>query len=606
MTKQKKIHPVKSRKAGISSKTKLFNRVKITIDGKKITAKSGQTILEAAKSNGIDIPALCYHSDLTARANCRICVVEVKGTRNLQPACRTKIKQGMEIITNSARVRRARKINLELIFAQHVEECDDCVWSFNCQLLKLAKEYKVRITRFPDRKIKKPIYQFGPIVFDQTKCIDCRNCVEMCEKQGVGFLKVKGRGSQIQIVPAKEKNKDCIYCGQCVTHCPVGAIEGVGEFEHVSRPLQEKDKIVVAQFAPAVRTSIGEEFNLSPGQIVTGQIAAGLKKLGFNKVFDVSVGADFTTVEEAQELIERLKNKRNLPMFTSCCPSWVKFVEFYFPEFIPNLTTVRSPHIILGGLIKTYWAEKENINPEKIVVVSIMPCLAKKYEITRPELKINGLKPVDYVLTTRELSYLLIRNKIDLKNIKPARLDSPLGFPSGAGVIYGATGGVMESALRTSYEKLTGKKLLNLEFKQVRGMEEVKTARIKINPVRGRLAKGTATAALRRLASNGVNNYQLKIAAINGTGSAKKILVQLKKNPHLYDYIEVMACPGGCIGGGGQPIPVDSQIRRARANSLYQIDLQKKNRLAHENPEVKKVYQEFLDKEKVHTIFHTK
>ena len=573
----------------------MAKKIQAIIDNKKITADKDQTILEAAKKNGIEIPALCYHPDLDIKSNCRICVVEIKGVPDLKPACRTVIKDGMKIITNSSKIRKARKINLELIFAQHYEECNDCVWNFNCQLLKLAKKYNVKIARFPDRKTNFPVYQFGPsLIFDSSKCIDCRNCVDICKKQGIGFLEIKKRGYKIGIVPSKDKNKDCIYCGQCIVHCPAGALEAVGEFEEVEKPLQQtEDKIVIAQFAPAIRTSIGEEFNMPYGALITKKLAAGIKKLGFDKVFDTSVGADFATCEEADELIERLKSKEKLPMFTSCCPAWVKYIEFYHPEFIPNLTTVRSPHIILGGLIKTFWAKKEKIDPRKIVVVSIMPCVAKKYEITRSELKINGLTPVDYVLTTRELAYLFKKHKIDLKKIKGQNLDDPLGFPSGAGVIYGATGGMIESALRTAYEKLTprqnkfgagqsGKKLLKLSFGQVRGMEGIRQAEIKMN------------------------SQLIRVAIVNGIGNAQKILKELKKKPNLYDYVEVMACLGGCIGGGGQPVPTDPEIRKHRADGLYRADKAKKMRLAHENPIVKRVYKDFFTLQKIHLICHTK
>ncbi len=567
----------------------------ITIDGKRIKAKKGQTILEVAKEQGIEIPTLCYHSDLEIRASCRICVVEIKGREGLHPACATKTEEGMEIITESPKVKRTIKINLELLFSQHCEECRDCIWNFNCQLLKLAKEYQVKITRFSDRKTGNPIYQFGPsLIFDSSKCIDCRNCVEVCQKQGVGFLGIKEKNHFFQVIPSKDKNKDCVYCGQCIVHCPVGAFEAVGEFEGVEEPLLDKDKIVVFQFAPAIRTSIGEEFSLPYGSIITEKLVAGIKKLGVARVFDVSVGADFTTVEEAKELIERLETNKNLPMFTSCCPSWVKFVEFYEPEFIPHLTSVRSPHIILGGLIKTFWAEKEKIDPKRIIVVSIMPCVAKKYEIQREELKIGGLKPVDYVLTTRELARLFVKHGIDFKNLKPQKPDEPFGIPSGAGEIYGASGGVMESALRTAYEKITGKNLKRMDFKQVRGMEGIKRAEIDIN------------------------GKKVKIAIVNGLGNAKKILKELnpirnrisngaRENPKLYDYVEVMACFGGCIGGGGQSVPTNDRIRKERAKGLYQSDAKKEIRLAHKNPAVKKVFQEFLNSaEKIHSVCHTK
>jgi len=540
--------------------------------------------LETALDNGIKIPALCYHSDLKVKANCRLCVVEIKGRKGLFTSCSTLVEPGMEIMTDSSRIRKARKINLELLFAQHEEECADCVWNYKCQLLDLAKQYKVDICRFIDRKSKYPVYQFGPsLIFQSSKCIDCRHCVEVCEKQGVGFLEIKGKGDLFQVVPTKNKKIDCIYCGQCLIHCPGGAFEGVGEFEDIEKPLSDKNKMVVFQFAPSIRSSIGEWFDMPHGSVVTGKLVAGIRKLGVDKIFDVAVGADFTTFEEAKELIERLEHPELLPMFTSCCPAWVRFVELFYPEFIPNLTTVRSPHIILGGLIKTYFAKKEGIDPKDIVVVSIMPCVAKKYEITRDELKIGGHKPVDFVLTTRELSRLFVKHKIDLKKIVPQKPDSPLGFPAGAGIIYGASGGVMESALRTAFAKLTKRKMKRIKFKGVRGMEEFKEALIRIN------------------------NKSLKVAVINGTGTAKKVLEELKKDPRAYDYIEVMACPGGCIGGGGQPVPSDEKIRQKRAEALYSIDDKKKIRMAHENPALKEVYRNFLSDERtVHQICHTR
>jgi len=558
-------------------------KIQISINGKKIKAFEGQTALEAAKEQGIDIPALCYHPDLGIKENCRICLVEIKGKKDLQTACSTRVKPGMEIITESSRIRKARKINLELIFSQHFEECNDCVWNYRCQLLELAKKYGIKINRFLDRKTDYPVYQIGPaFIFDSSKCIDCRNCVDVCEKQGIGFWEIKDRGAQIKIIPSRDKNKDCVYCGQCIVHCPGGSFESPEEFEKIEKPFADKNKIIVVQFAPSIRTSIGEEFSLLPGMPITDKLVAGIKKLGVKNVFDVSVGADFTTVEEADELIKRLNGKGKLPMFTSCCPAWVKFVEFYFPEFISNLTTVRSPHIILGGLIKTFWAKKQNIDPGKIVVVSVMPCVAKKYEITQKKLEINGLKPVDYVLTTRELARLFKRKKIDLKKIKPTKLDSSFGFPSGAGVIYGATGGVMESALRTAVKKITGKNLKNIEFKQVRGMEGIKKTEVRI---------GSQT---------------LKIAVINGLGQAKKVLGELKRNPNLYDYVEIMACFGGCVGGGGQPIPVDAEIRKNRAKGLYQVDKTNSVRLAHQNPIVKEIYKKFLNERKnIHLLCHT-
>lgn len=557
-----------------------MKEIKIKINGRGCIGQEGQTILEIAKENGIEIPSLCFHPDIEVKASCRMCLVEIKGQKDLKTSCSLLAKDGMEIQTDSPRIERVRKINLELIFSQHQEECPDCVWLYNCQLLKMAKKFGVDITRFKDRKADRKTTQCGAIIFDQTKCIDCRNCVEVCP---VNFLEVEGRGADIGIKESEDEKIDCINCGQCIIHCPVGAIEGAGEFEYIEEPFKDKNKIVVAQFAPAIRTSIGEEFDLPAGEIVTDKLVAGMKKLGFNMVFDTSVGADFTTFEEAGELKERLEKEENLPAFSSCCPAWVKFLEFYHPEFIPNLCTSRSPQIMLGGLIKTFWAEKEKIDPKNIVVVSIMPCVAKKYEIKREEMKIDGMFPVDYVLTTRELAYLFKKNKIDLRSINPQKADDPFGLPSGAGVIYGASGGVFESALRTAYFKITGKNLEDVAIKEVRGMQGIKRREIKIG------------------------NKAVKTVVVNGIRNARKMLFELKKNPKAFDTMEVMACPGGCIGGGGQPVPTDEEIRKKRAAALYDIDDKKELRLAHENPAVKKVYAEFLTSEEIiKPILHTR
>ncbi|MBU1110962.1 [FeFe] hydrogenase, group A [Patescibacteria group bacterium] len=560
----------------------MSKKIKIKINNQIIECIEDQTILEVAQENGIDIPALCYHSDLSVKANCRMCLVEIEGRDGLHTSCSTKVEEGMKVITDSPKIGRARKINLELVFAQHREECNDCVWNFNCQLLKLAKKHQVKIARFSDRKNDFPVYQFGPsLIFDSSKCIDCGNCVEVCKKQQANFLETEERGHLYRVVPTQDKNKDCIYCGQCIVHCPVGAFEAVGEFEDIEEPIKQENKIVVFQIAPSLRTSIGEEFGLPYGEVVTEKLVAGIKKLGVDKVFDTSVGADFTTFEEAKELIEKLEAGCG-PCLSSCCPAWVKFVEFNYPEFISCLATTRSPQSILGGLIKTYWAQKEGLNPKDIVVVSVMPCVAKKYEIQKEELKIDGMKPVDYVLTTRELAHLFVKHKIDLVGIEPKEADAPLGIPSGAGVIYGASGGVVESALRTAYAMMTKDNPPEVEFKKVRGMEGLKKAEIMMN---GRT---------------------VRIAVANGIENAKIILEELKRDPRKYDAVEVMACFGGCIGGGGQPVPADAKIRQKRAESLYQIDAKNQNRLAHENPVVKQVYKEFLTTDEIiRKICHT-
>ena len=545
--------------------------IQIIVDKKRILAKENQTLLEAAREAGIDIPALCYHPDLEVKASCRLCLVEIKGEKGLQTACSVKVRAGMEVITDSKDIKRARTINLSMIFNRQPE------------LVEFARKYKIKIIKLSPRKEEYPKYNFGPaVLFDTAKCIDCRNCLETCQKQEVSFFDFVEKETFHPVLPTRDKKRDCVYCGQCVVHCPVGSLVAVSDIANVEKALKNKNKIKVAQFAPSIRTSIGEEFGLPAGAIVTGQLAGAIKKLGFDKVLDTSVGADFTTFEEAQEFVNKLKNKKT-PCLSSCCSAWVKFLEFNYPEFIPHIATTRSPQMILGGLIKTFWAEKEKINPKKIVVVSIMPCVAKKYESQRKELEIKGMKPVDYVLTTRELAKLLKKKKIDLGRIKPEKPADPLGIPSGAGVIYGASGGVAESVLRTAYNIMVKGKTPKFEFKAVRGQAEIKKAVLAIN---GRT---------------------IKMVVVNGLGSAKKILEELKKNPTAYDGVEVMACPGGCIGGGGQPLPADAKIRKARASALYTIDARNKIRAAHQNPIVKKVYRDYLtSKEKVRLICHTK
>ncbi|MDD2274304.1 MAG: [FeFe] hydrogenase, group A [Candidatus Pacebacteria bacterium] len=538
--------------------------MKIRINNKDFDCKKGEVVLDVALRNGIKIPAVCRHTDLEPQNSCRLCLVEIKG-KGLQTSCSTKVENGMEISTESAEIKRLRKINLELLFSQHIEQCSECNWSYKCKLLELARKYEIKITKFNDRKKDFPTYQFGPsVVFDSSKCIDCKNCIAMCQKQGVGFLDNKEKDGFFCTVPGQ--TKECVYCGQCITHCPSGAFEEVSSIKEVEEALKKGN--VVFQFAPAIRSSIGEEFNLPHGSITTGKLVAALRKLGAKKVFDVSFSADITTIEEGGELIERLSEDKNLPMFTSCCPSWVRYVEVYKPELIKHLTSVRSPHIILGGLIK--------MSEDNPIVVSIMPCVSKKYEITREELKIDGVKPVDYVLTTRELGRMIRKNKIDFEKLEERDPDYPWGEATGAGVIYGATGGVMESALRTVYEKITGKSLGDINLKSVRGLKGVKEAEIKIG------------------------KRKVRVAVINGLGNIDGL--DYKK----YDYIEVMACPGGCIGGGGQPIPIDDEIRKKRAESLYIIDKKKKIRLAHESPFVEKAYREHLKNKKIiHKICHT-
>ncbi len=555
-----------------------MKKVEITIDNKKIKTVVGKTVLEVAIENNIDIPNFCFHPDLKIKGGCRLCMVEIN--KELVASCTVFVEDKMSIKTNSSQIRRAIKTNLELIFAQHCEKCHDCVWGLHCKLLDLAMKYKVNINKFFDRKIKYPTYSFNNCLeFDSSKCIDCLNCVEVCQNQGISFLENRNKGHLHEVFPTENKKIDCVYCGQCIIHCPAGAFESIGEFEKIEKPFLEKEKIKIVQIAPAVRASIGEEFNYPYSSLTMGKIVSCLKKIGADYVFDVPAGADFTTIEESKEFIERLNKKTKLPMITSCCPSWVKFVEFYHPELIPNLTSVRSPHIIMGGLIKNYWAKKNKVDPEKISVISIMPCISKKYEISRKELKIENLFPVDYVLTTRELSRLIKKRKIDLKKIEPLKLDNPFGNPSGSGVFYGSSGGVMESALKMANKTMTNKKNLKVNFKEMKGNPGIKEGKIKIK------------------------NKNLKVLIINGLGNFKKVSKNMKK----YDYIEVMACPGGCIGGGGQTIPSNNKIKKERAKILYSIKSKSKIRLADDNPSVQKTYKEFLNNEKtIKKICHTK
>lgn len=533
--------------------------MKITIDGQEIEVRSGETVLGVAKRKGFNVPSLCDHSDLKIKASCRVCVIEVDN--NIVPSCSTKVTDGMTVVTDSPKLRKLRKINLELIFSQHQEECNDCVFNMKCKMLDLAKEYKIKINRFEDRKTNFPNYHFGAsLEFDSSKCIDCRNCVEMCSKQGVDFLEIKGRGHLMEVVPSEREDKDCVYCGQCITHCPAGAFEAVGEFENIADPFKDKSKKIIVQIAPAVRASIGEEFGLDAGDNYMGKLVALLGKMGADKVFDVSVGADFTTIEESEELLERLE-KGNLPMFTSCCPAWVKFVEFYYPEFIPNLTTVRSPHLILGGLIKTWYAEREGIRPEEIFLVSLMPCVAKKYEITRDEVKIENIKPVDYVMTTREIGRLARNEKIDFASIEDLKCNDFFGAPTKSGVDYGMAGGVMRSAILN----ITGG--VPEFFDTEKNMKEAEIE------YQGR---------------------KIKLAVVHGLGNAKKLLEEIKQGTRKYDYVEVMACEGGCVGGGGQPVPSEKATRRRRADALFKASREESLQRAGENPQVKAVYENYL------------
>lgn len=552
--------------------------------------------MEAAKGAGIEIPALCYHPDLCVKANCRLCLVEIEGIPVPVTACSTKIKEGMKVVTESDKLTALRKTNIELLLGEHRRNCPQCIWQGKCALLKYAVGFKADMAANTLRKPESDIFKFGPIVLDRSKCIDCRNCVDMCSRQtgsrrstdtemkSDGFLEVEGQGKDIHISPSCDAKKDCIYCGQCIVHCPVGAIDSESPVDEIDALLKNKNgNTLIIQFAPAIRSSIGEMFGMPLGTNATGQLVAGMKKLGFDKVFDVTMAADLTTVEEAKELVERVTQNKPLPMFTSCCPAWMRYIEFYRPDLIKNITTVKSPQNMLGSLIKTYWAQKLGIDPKTIKVVSVMPCTAKKYDVSKEEEKINGLSPIDYVLTTRELGRLLQKNRINLQDMGQEACDDPFGIITGAGVIFGATGGVTEAATRTAYWLLTGKNIEKIDCENVRGIVGLKKAVVTINGV------------------------TLKVGIASGMENAKIILDDLAKDPKAYDYIEIMACPGGCIGGGGQLLPVNDDIRKKRAAGLYSIDCAKEIRFAHESPAVKEVYDDYFkkDEHKIHAILHT-
>ena len=577
------------------------NKINLTIDGRQVSVNPGTTILDAAKACGIDIPTLCHiHLEGTCvnshPASCRMCVVEVAGRRNLAPACATACMEGMEVHTSSLRVLKARRVILELILSNHPHDCLICPKSGNCELQNLARRLKINETPFDGgERSCHPIDKSVSIVRDMNKCILCRRCETMCnEVQTVGAIGAIGRGFDTTIGPAfglKLSESECTYCGQCVAVCPVGALTEVDNTSRLINDLANPDKIVVVQTAPAVRVAIGEEFGYPAGTIVTGKLVTALKKLGFDYVFDTDFAADLTIMEEGSELLERLEKflagdkSVKLPILTSCCPAWVNFFEHQFPDMLDIPSTARSPQQMFGSIVKSYWAEKMGIPREKIVVVSIMPCLAKKYECGRDEFKVDGNPDVDYSLTTRELAALIKETNTEHEVLADSEFDSPFGESTGASVIFGATGGVMEAALRTAYELHTGKTLEKVDFKQVRGLEGIRSASIDID------------------------GFELKVGIAHGLGNARRMLEDIRSGKSEYHAIEIMACPGGCIGGGGQPLHHGNiEILNARARALYDDDKNKPLRKSHENPYIKQLYEEFLGKplsEKAHHLLHT-
>lgn len=566
--------------------------VNIKINGKPVEVQEGKTILEAARENNIHIPTLCYLKDLNQIGACRMCLVEIKGARALQAACVYPVSEGLEIYTNSAKVRNARKATLELILSNHERKCLTCIRNRNCELQKLCEELGIEDIRYEGKNIEYELDTSSPsLVRDNNKCILCRRCVAACKNQGISVIDCVERGFNTHIAPYFEKpinDAACIYCGQCIVACPVGALYEKNDIPQVNEAIDDSEKHVVVQVAPAVRAALGEEFGLPIGTPVTGKMVAALKRLGFDKVFDTDTGADLTIMEEGTEFIERFTKGENLPIITSCSPGWVKYCEHNYPEFLPNLSTCKSPMEMFGAVIKSYYAEKEGINKDKIFSVAIMPCTSKKFEASRSEHTTSGGRDIDVSLTTRELARMIKQAGIDFVNLPDEQFDTPFGEATGAGVIFGTTGGVMEAAIRTVYEILEKKPLDDLDVKAVRGLDGVKEATLKIA------------------------GKDVKVAIVHGTKNAKTILEKIK-NGEKYDFIEIMACPGGCIHGGGQPI-VDARVRAdvdvkaKRAEALYSEDRNAKMRKSHENPVITKLYEEFLGEpcgHKSHELLHT-
>ena len=568
--------------------------VHLTINGIPVEVEEGTTILEAARKINIDIPTLCFLKDINEVGDCRMCVVEVEGNRGFATACIQKVAEGMVVKTSTPAVIEARKIVLDLILSNHDRECLTCTRNGTCELQKLAQEFYVDEIKYQGSRNRHKIDDISPsIVRDFNKCILCRRCVATCKNvQGIGAIDCVNRGfeSCISTVENKSLNDvNCTFCGQCIEACPVGALKEKDSTEIVWSKLRDEDTYVVVQTAPAVRAALGEEFGMPIGTNVTGKMVSALKHLGFDKVFDTNTGADFTIIEEGNEFLERFKNNGVLPMITSCSPGWVKYIEMNYPELIPHLSSCKSPHQMFGALIKTYFAEKEKIDPAKIFVVSVMPCIAKKFERTRDDMQGAGYDDVDAVLTTRELARMIKQAHINFVDLEDNKFDSPMGEATGAGAIFGVTGGVMEAALRTVQEKVTGNAFEKLEYESIRGMDGIKRAEVDMN--------GT----------------KVKVVVASGLKNAQIIMEEIKSGKADYQFVEIMACPGGCIMGGGQPIRTSKErstidIRGKRASALYSIDEKSIIRKSHENPVVKKIYEEYLGEpggHKAHELLHT-
>jgi iron-only hydrogenase group A len=562
----------------------------ISINGQEVKASAGMTVLQAAQQAGIHIPTLCYHPDLPPIGACRVCLVEIEKERTLQPSCSFPVREGMVVWTHSPAVRKARRTVVELLLSDHPSDCTECARNRNCELQALAEELGIREVRVRVAPPGRPVDDSSlSVVRDPDKCILCRRCIQTCELiQGVSALRIKGRGYD-SIVGAPFDtplgHALCVNCGQCINRCPTGALTEKSHIPQVWAALEDPETFTVVQTAPAVRVTLGEALGMPPGQIITGRLTTALRRLGFDAVFDTDFTADLTIMEEGHELIHRIRNGGVLPQLTSCSPGWIKFIEHFYPTLLPNLSSCKSPQQMFGAVAKTYFAQERGIDPAKMCVVSIMPCTAKKYEAARPEMNDSGYRDVDYVLTTRELAQMIKEMGLDFPSLPESDYDDPLGESTGAAVIFGATGGVMEAALRTAYEVITGEKLENVEITAVRGMEGVREATVQ------------------------VGELPLRAAVAHGLANAAQLLDRIAAGEGDYHFVEIMACPGGCLGGGGQPVPTSPEIRQARAGAIYQVDEELPIRRSHENPSIKRIYEKFLGEplsEKSHHLLHTK
>ena len=568
--------------------------INLTIDGLNVSVPEGTTILEAARSAGIDIPTLCFLKDINEAGDCRMCIVEVEGRRGFATSCIQKVEEGMVVKTNSKDVSEAREVVLDLILSNHHKDCLTCVRNGNCELQRLAQRYNKQDILYSGEMCEHEIDCGSPsIVRDFNKCVLCRRCVATCKKvQKIGAIDIANRGfdSCVSTVDNLSLNDvNCTNCGQCIMSCPTGALREKDNTRDVWNLIKDEDKYVVVQTAPAVRAALGEEFGLPIGTNVTGKMVTALRRLGFDKVFDTNTGADFTIMEEANELLERLANGGTLPMITSCSPGWVKYIEMNYPDQLAHVSSCKSPHQMFGALIKSYYAEKIGVAPEKIAVISVMPCIAKKFEANREQMNVNGIKDVDYVITTRELARMIKQAGLDFVNLDDSNFDDPMGEATGAAAIFGTTGGVMEAALRTAYEKITGESLKEVNFEAVRGEEGIKRATVKIG------------------------DKEVKAVVAHGLGNAQIVMDEIKGGKADYQFVEIMACPGGCIMGGGQPIRSSKEratidIRKLRADCLYSIDEKSTIRKSHENPVVLKIYEDYLGEvggHRAHELLHT-